>query len=205
MLYSKTCGEISLIRALVSTRKVWKLEKVKIRRTKKFHLVFYLEKWWKMDKNLPKPAKYLVHMPGVDGPIWRVRLVVSRVVWCFIEASKTQIFRRIDFWSFGVLLYVMCGASLSIYHLRCFFEYFESSIHQTDKSSQIPTGFVVACLLKLKAPPVPNCMLMFEYHLVVLVLPKLNTEDWSFSPVEVAFESTEFESPVLFDWKKLEA
>ena len=73
-----------------------------------------------MDQDLPKPAKYLVHMPGVDGPIWRVRLVVSRVVWCFIEASKTQIFRRIDFWSFGVLLYVMCASSMFLRIFRIF-------------------------------------------------------------------------------------
>jgi len=67
MLYSKTCGETSLIRALVSTRKVWKLEKVKIRRTVNSVSPGFL--LGKMDQNLPKPAKYLVHMPGVDGPI----------------------------------------------------------------------------------------------------------------------------------------
>ncbi len=40
-----------------------------------FHLFFI----WKNRKQLGKAVKYLVHMPGVDGPIWRVRLVVSRV------------------------------------------------------------------------------------------------------------------------------
>lgn len=110
MLYSKTCGETSLTRALVSTGKSQDTK----------NSVSPGNLLGKMDKNLPKPAKYLVHMPGVDGPIWRVRLVVCRVVWCFIEASKTQIFRRIDFWSFGVLLYVMCASLMFLWFFRIF-------------------------------------------------------------------------------------
>ena len=81
MLYSKTCGKTSRISALVSTCKVsfrcWKLANVKIWR-KLFHCFTCLFTW-KNRKQLGKAVKYLVHMPGVDGPIWRVRLVVSDV------------------------------------------------------------------------------------------------------------------------------